>query len=275
MVTFDAGEPGTPEDEWLASKRWSLIPALALDDPRRLVVLSAHPDDESLGAAGLIARVAALGIPVVVVVATNGDASHPDSPTVTPQRLSELRRGELLSAVDVLAPEAEVRFANLPDGHLDEHEGELAAVLGALDIGAGDLIVAPWRADGHVDHEAAGRIAARIASRSGAQLLEYPVWMWHWATPDNAAVPWSSFVTMRLEPHELAAKSAAIAAHITQNSALSDASGDELLLTEGFREYFHRPFEIFVTPLGNRTLSRDFFDDFYALDDDPWGFESR
>ena len=28
------------------------------------------------------------------------------------------------------------------------------------------------------------------AQRTGAVLLEYPVWMWHWASPDDAAVPW-------------------------------------------------------------------------------------
>ena len=275
MVTFDAAHPGTPEDEWLASERWTQLPALRLGDPRRLVVVSAHPDDESLGAAGLIARVAGRGIPVVVVVATNGDASHPASPTVTPSQLSVLRRGELLAALAVLASHADVRFANLPDGHLDEHEGDMAVMLESLGIGPGDLIVAPWRADGHPDHESAGRIAARVAADAGAELLEYPVWMWHWATPDTTEVPWSSFVVLRLDSRERAAKSAAIAAHITQNSPLSDASGDGMLLTESFREYFHRPFEIFVTPLGSRTLTRDFFDEFYENGDDPWGFESR
>ena len=275
MVNFEARESGTPEDDWLASERWSRVPALTLEDPRRLVVVSAHPDDETLGAAGLISRVSALGIPVIVVVATNGDASHPDSPTTTPQQLSARRREELLSAVAMLCPDADVRFADLPDGHLDEHEGDLAAVLGSLNIAPGDLVVAPWRSDGHPDHEAAGRIAAQTASRSGAHLLEYPVWMWHWATPDATEVPWSKFVTLRLEPDELVTKAAAMAAHITQNSALSNASGDEMLLTDGFREYFHRPFEIFVTPLGSRTLSRDYFDDFYEGGDDPWGFESR
>jgi hypothetical protein len=25
---------------------------------------------------------------------------------------------------------------------------------------------------------------------AGAKLLEYPLWMWHWARPDDAAVPW-------------------------------------------------------------------------------------
>jgi hypothetical protein len=35
-----------------------------------------------------------------------------------------------------------------------------------------------------------GRAAAVAAARAGAKLLEYPVWMWHWARPDDAAVPW-------------------------------------------------------------------------------------
>jgi hypothetical protein len=29
-----------------------------------------------------------------------------------------------------------------------------------------------------------------VPQRAGAKLLEYPVWMWHWARPDDAAVPW-------------------------------------------------------------------------------------
>ena len=40
------------------------------------------------------------------------------------------------------------------------------------------------------DHEAVGRAAAAAAARTGAVLVEYPVWMWHWATPGDAAVPW-------------------------------------------------------------------------------------
>ncbi len=274
-MTFDARDDGTSEEAWLASTRWAGVPALRISEPNRLVVLSSHPDDESLGAAGLITRFAGLGIPVTVVVATNGDASHPHSPTLSPQQLSALRRQELMSAISLLAPRADVHFADLPDGKLSEHEQDLSDVLDSFALTEGDLIVAPWRGDGHPDHEVAGRVAARIATETRAQLLEYPVWMWHWASPTSNEVPWSSFVSLQLDSEELSRKAAAIAAHVTQNSALSAAPGDEILLTEGFRDYFHRPFEIYVTPLGSRTLTRSFFDDFYEGGDDPWGFESR
>jgi LmbE family N-acetylglucosaminyl deacetylase len=54
----------------------------------------------------------------------------------------------------------------------------------------GTWCAATWRGDGHPDHEAVGRAAAVAAARTGAQLLEYPVWMWHWAHPDDSAIPW-------------------------------------------------------------------------------------
>ena len=44
--------------------------------------------------------------------------------------------------------------------------------------------------DGHPDHEAVGRAAASACAHTGSTLLEYPVWMWHWATPADPDVPW-------------------------------------------------------------------------------------
>ncbi|PRC47763.1 LmbE family protein, partial [Mycobacterium sp. ITM-2017-0098] len=38
---------------------------------------------------------------------------------------------------------------------------------------------------------AVGRAAALAAESAGAVLVEYPVWMWHWAVPDDSAVPWN------------------------------------------------------------------------------------
>ena len=50
------------------------------------------------------------------------------------------------------------------------------------------LLAAPWRHDGHPDHEAVGRAAAVAARRTDARLVEYPVWMWHWGTEQD--LPW-------------------------------------------------------------------------------------
>ncbi|GAB3143303.1 bifunctional PIG-L family deacetylase/class I SAM-dependent methyltransferase [Marisediminicola antarctica] len=275
MVKFDHRQKGTPEDEWLTAPRWQEVPALTLSDFRRLVVVSAHPDDESLGAGGLMAHATHLGVPVHLVVATNGEASHPASPTTSPEEIVLLRRSEVLKAVQMVAPLATVDFLDLPDGALAEHASELTAHLESLQFSEGTLVVAPWRQDRHGDHEAAGAVAARVARARGAQLLEYPVWMWHWAQPGDDDVPWSRFVTLALERDERSAKDMAISAHESQNAPLSDAAGDERLLSEQFHEYFSRPFEVFITPVGSRTLTREFFDSFYSGSEDPWGFETR
>jgi hypothetical protein len=41
--------------------------------------------------------------------------------------------------------------------------------------------------------------AAVAAQRAGSKLLEYPVWMWHWARPDDAAVPWHRMARIALD----------------------------------------------------------------------------
>ncbi len=48
------------------------------------VVLAAHPDDESLGAGGFLAKLHAAGADIKVLLCTAGEASHPESPTTTP-----------------------------------------------------------------------------------------------------------------------------------------------------------------------------------------------
>ena len=112
MVTFDHRSPGTDEAIWEADPRWDPAPQLG-EDFGHLIVLSAHPDDETLGAGGLIARSAARGARVHVIVATNGEASHPHSPTQTPVQLADVRRRELEQAIAPLAPAATITFAEI------------------------------------------------------------------------------------------------------------------------------------------------------------------
>ena len=80
----------------------------------------------------------------------------------------------------------------LPDGELADYQDKLTGML--VDIlemaGPATWCAATWRGDGHPDHEAVGRAAAAACERTGAALLEFPVWMWHWALPGDQAVPW-------------------------------------------------------------------------------------
>ncbi len=74
---FTHAGPGTPAQAWREDRRWDSVPPLTLRGVRHLVVVAAHPDDESLGAGGLVATAVGAGVPVSLVVATAGRAATP------------------------------------------------------------------------------------------------------------------------------------------------------------------------------------------------------
>lgn len=82
--------------------------APSADRPRRLMAVLAHPDDESLGFGGTLAKYAAEGAEVSLVMATLGQGGRyrghrqgtPEHPG--PDALERMREQELRAAVDVL-----------------------------------------------------------------------------------------------------------------------------------------------------------------------------
>ncbi|WP_432560053.1 PIG-L deacetylase family protein [Granulicoccus sp. GXG6511] len=196
---FVVGEEdrGTPASTWQA---WRPdLPELAFDDWRRVVVIAAHPDDDVLGVGGLLARLADRGTEVIGVQLTDGTAAYPDSPTLSPSELGRVRVAEARRAYARLGLAPPLR-CELQDGRLGEHEDAIAERLRPL-FRPGDRWLVPWRHDQHPDHEAAGRAAARVCTRSaGGELWEYPVWMWHWAHPTGSGLGWDSAYLHHLTP---------------------------------------------------------------------------
>ena len=185
-LIVDADHMGTPERRWQRSGRLRRIEPLEVGRPRRVVVVAPHPDDEVFGAGGLIRRLVQRGAAVRVLAVTDGEASHPGSPSGMGAR----RHAESLAALRRLgAGSAMVMSLGLPDGLVDQHLEELDAVLGEQLRGA-DLVLAPWRHDGHPDHDACGAATARLTSDTGVRRLDYLVWAWHWADPGSDEIPW-------------------------------------------------------------------------------------
>lgn len=211
---------------WQQHPEWGRVPLLDLDvgpdGIRRLVVVSAHPDDESLGVGGLIATAHRAGLDVYVVLLTAGEASHPPGREMTRHALATERLAEMEAAVALLAPGTPVVFLGAPDGGAADVEDQMVVALRDI-VGDGErtLLVAPWRHDGHPDHDAAGRAAAQVARLSGARLVEYPLLMWRLSAPEEA--PWEHMVRLDLCPDVLETKLAAIRAHASQLRALSPA----------------------------------------------------
>jgi LmbE family N-acetylglucosaminyl deacetylase len=198
---------GTPVRDWLSVGR---PPPLDVTECARLVVIAPHPDDETLGFGATVAQLAASGVEVQVVSVSDGGAARPDATASERQRLEAARHEELLRAADVLGVQRPLSLG-LPDGQLATHESRLIDLLVAILDGCppGSWCAATWRGDGHPDHETVGRAAAVASAHTGATLLEYPVWMWHWATPDDADVPWDRAYSVPLTDWALERKSQA------------------------------------------------------------------
>ena len=180
---------GTPTHVWLRTR--PRLPTLQLSDCSELVVVAAHPDDETLGLGATCAMLVARGVRVQVVSVTDGGAAQPDTTPLERSRLEEVRRAELHRAMFALGA-AEPVSLGLPDGRIGDHEERLADLLTEMLVGRppGTWCAATWSGDGHPDHEAVGRAAVAAAELTGVDLLQYPVWMWHWAHPTDGTVPW-------------------------------------------------------------------------------------
>ena len=231
--------------------RFASLPDLA--GGRGLVVVAPHPDDESLGCGGLIAGTCALGLPVRLVVVSDGTGSHPGSPSYPPERLRRLREAETLAAARALglAPE-HVRFLRLRDRSVPKagpaaETAARAIAEAARDCGAGALFVT-WAYDPHCDHRAAAALA-RLACRDlpGVRLYAYPVWGWSLPSHTDVGAPPSGF---RLNVSaQLGAKAAAIAAHRSQTTDLINDDPEGFRLDPAMLARFARPFEIFLDAL--------------------------
>ncbi|MGV8884953.1 MAG: PIG-L deacetylase family protein [Microbacteriaceae bacterium] len=252
MVTFDRALAGTSADSWKADARLTATRELRLDGVRNLVVVAAHPDDESLGAGGLIAECASLGIRTLVVVVTDGAASHPDSPTVAPGDMAVRRAIEVREAIATLSPRAEVVLLGHADGSTRENRDAIVADLDrVVAFDSPDSILAStWRGDGHRDHRVVGELCASLASTRGVRHIEYPIWLWHWARPGDPEVPYAQLLRLPLSDFAAAAKVRAIAAHRSQLSSLSDASCDDAVLAPEFVEIFTTGTELYVEAVG-------------------------
>ena len=224
--------PLIPESDWLSIflniPAWDapLVPTL---------VLAPHPDDETLGAGGLIARLRNRGIPVTVVAITDGENAYTETEGVSAIRV--LEQTEALGRLGV--PEAMIHRFHLPDREVSAHEDQLVNLLLPF-VSTGTHIVAPWPRDFHPDHEAAGRAAARVAQTMGLALTCYLFWTWHRGTLD--LLDGLSIVKLVLNGAELDKKLYALQAHVSQ---FEHPDGQPILSTDLIAPA-RRTFEVYI-----------------------------
>lgn len=235
---------GTPEAAWQAAARRRDLPELEVAVARRAVVVAPHPDDEILGAGGLIRALALAGTRVEVWAVTDGEKCFGPLAAGPARALARRRAEETREALRRLGVAGvPLRRLGVADGEVLASADDVASEIAAA-LGPGDLCVATWRGDGHPDHEAVGLAAADAAARSGCALLEYPVWAWYWADPDSPSLPRRSARVLRLDRLAAAAKRRAISAFASQLGA--GPQGQAPVLPAAVVGYFRRPGEVLL-----------------------------
>ena len=134
--------------------------------PRSLLVILAHPDDESFPMGGTLAKYAAEGVRISLICATRGEAGIPG---LSPEATGQLRERELRAAAAALGL-AEVRFLGYYDGQLaqadpDQAIGQLAKVMREIRPQA-VITFGPDGISAHPDHLAIHRFTTQAFDRA-------------------------------------------------------------------------------------------------------------
>jgi LmbE family N-acetylglucosaminyl deacetylase len=141
----------------------------------KLMAVLAHPDDESLGLGGTLAKYASEGVDVFLLTATRGESGRyrgyrsDDHQHPGPAALADIREAELHAAASVLGVR-EVSFLDYRDLHLDRANPRdaFAAIARHIRRIRPDVIVTfgPEGAYGHPDHVAISQFttAATVAA---------------------------------------------------------------------------------------------------------------
>jgi LmbE family N-acetylglucosaminyl deacetylase len=249
-LVVDENHRGPSEVAWNARVAKADIRAFAPLRERRVVIVAPHPDDEVLGAAGLIQKALRERCLVEVIAVTDGEASHPDSTSLTSAKLATIRVRESDVALQRLGwKQPIVTRLHFPDGDLAGWSNELFSALADI-ILPDDLCVAPWTSDGHPDHGATGGAALRASREVGARSMAYLVWAWHWADPEGIDIPWSTCQRLDLGRRARAQKRWSTLAFQSQIRPLDTASGAVPVLPANVLRRFWRPYEIYLDETG-------------------------
>ena len=150
------------------------------------VVFAPHQDDETLGCGALVARKRNDGLPVHVVFITDGSASHPNHPTLSPTAIKDIRAGEARGALGLLGVESNaIHFLEAQDGGLPDlspavKQDLVRRIATLLETIRPAEIFLPCSPDGSTEHEAAFQIVIEAVRQVSpeADIWQYPVWSW-------------------------------------------------------------------------------------------------
>ncbi|UCF64473.1 MAG: PIG-L family deacetylase [bacterium] len=257
----------------------------------KLMCVLAHPDDESLGIGGTLAKYARQGVETYLVTATRGERGRfgisDEKPS--PEEVGRIRQDELLAAAHILGIK-EVHFLDYLDGDLDQSDPREAVNLIAEHFSRIKpqvvITFGPEGGYGHPDHIAISQFTTAATLQAAYALnkhnphqvskLYYMAWSQRqWKAyqaafrdlkttvdgKERRAIPWPEWaITTRIDSRDYWEITwQAVSCHKTQLAIfpdLQDQSETDHLAIWGIQEYYRA----FSLVNGGRKRETDLFE---------------
>ena len=146
---------------------------------KKIIVFAPHPDDETFGCGGTIAKKVSEGYEVFVVILTDGRNAFSNVLNIksnpSPEEIKYIRKEEITKAMSVLGlPAANLFCWEFEDGRLAAHEKEAKEkTFGILEKFPPAEVYYPIERDGHPDHQATNRILRCCLNKRGLTPIKY------------------------------------------------------------------------------------------------------
>lgn len=143
---------------------------LAITPEKKVLIISPHPDDETIGAGGVLAL---YGPQCDVVLLTDGRFGNPDVKKYSEDEIVEIRHNEFIKVMDYFhVNHYECLMIN------DTTVNKNKKALHSIDYSKYDYVFIPNHKERHVDHYAAYKTINRLMKmkRLQARIMEYEVW---------------------------------------------------------------------------------------------------
>ncbi len=219
--------------------------------PNRIIVFAPHPDDETLGCGGTIAKKVRDGDLVYIVFVTDGRNSHKivlgieENPN--PEEVKAIRREEGRTVARLLGVQEEnLTFMDYMDGHLDQQIALAAERVRRTVVSIEpDTIFVPHELDLNKDHRATNVIVRSALKEWSPRLELYMYVIWYGDKSEYARVM-NADNAVEIDISEfLELKRKAIATYRSQ-VALEFSSQTRPVLPAAFLSRFLLPTERFV-----------------------------
>ena len=156
------------------------MPDLIEEAPERALAVYAHPDDPEISSGGTLAKWAAAGAEVHLLLLTAGEKGSND-PSVDPEALAERRAGEVMEASVVLGLAGWDQFG-AADGELDNNLEVRESIVAAIRRVRPDVVMCPdptavFFGDSYInhrDHRVAGWATLDAVSPAAGSPLYFP-----------------------------------------------------------------------------------------------------